>query len=322
MKAHQPLPPLSLLLAIAVVSIWGFNFITVKVALDQIPPVTLCALRFLFASFPAIFFIARPNAPFGWIVGYGLITFALQFTLLFAGINAGVTPGIAALISQIQVFFAMFFACLLTRQTLTRWQLLGAMVSVSGIIVIAFHRQGSCTLLGLVLLLTSAMVWGLGNLISTQLKQVNMFSVVVWSSFIAMFPLMGLAFLLEQPLDVLTHFNELSGLTLISLAYIVYLSTYFSYSGWSWLLSQYSVASIAPFALLSPIVALFSSSILMDESFETWKVCSALLVMLGLSINVFDQRLMGWVKTPSPREDKTMISALRQDLEITGDSID
>jgi O-acetylserine/cysteine efflux transporter len=296
-KLPASLPFLSLVLAVAVVSVWGFNFVAVKVALLQIPPITLCALRFLCASVPAIFLCPKPNIPLKFLFGYGLITFALQFALLFCGIAAGVTPGIAALISQLQVFFALFFAYLFMQQTLNRWQLIGALISALGIIVIGLHREGSCTLIGLVLLVCSALVWGLGNLISTQLKRVNMLSLVVWSSFIALFPLTGLAFLLEQPLTVVSHLQQLDAITYWALAYIILASTYFAYSGWSWLLSTYPVANIAPFALLSPIVALLSSSLLLGEAFESWKILSALLVIAGLSLNVFGLKLANWLST-------------------------
>src|SRR5579884_1265631 len=101
-----------LLLALLVPVIWGLNFIFVKFSLDVISPLYLCALRFLLASIPAIFFIRRPAAPFKIVVGYGLVMFALQFAFLFLGMYLGMTPGMASLIVQVQVFFSMFFAAL------------------------------------------------------------------------------------------------------------------------------------------------------------------------------------------------------------------
>ncbi|MCX7114544.1 MAG: EamA family transporter [Gammaproteobacteria bacterium] len=304
------LPLLSLLLALGIAVVWGLNFVMVKVCLIQLPPLTLCAFRFLLTAIPAVFFVPKPKAPWRLIIGYGLITFAIQFGLLFMGVAAGVSPGVAALITQLQVFFAIFFACLLTRQPINRWQASGALISFLGVVVIAIHGEGSCTTVGLVLLLTAAVLWGLGNLISTQLKGVNMFSLVVWSSAIAAVPLMIAALLFEQSLPLFHHPEQFTWTTILALAYIVYAATYFGYTGWSWLISNYPVATIAPFALLCPIVALISSSMLLDESFESWKIISAILVMAGLSLNVFGQQVFNYfssLMTPAMTSEEDII---------------
>ena len=40
------LPPRHLLLALAVVAVWGTNFVVIKAALDTLPPLLLATLRF------------------------------------------------------------------------------------------------------------------------------------------------------------------------------------------------------------------------------------------------------------------------------------
>ncbi len=290
-SSFPPLSPWNLLLAVAVAAVWGFNFIMVKVGLNEIPPLTFCALRFFFASIPAIFFIKKPDTAWKYIIGYGILTFGIQFSLLFFGIAVGVTPGIAALIVQLQVFFAIFFAYLLANQRITIWQVIGALISFSGIIVIGAHRGGSLPGLGFLLILIAAISWGLGSVIATKFKDINMLALVVWSSFVAFFPLIGVSFLLEQPMRVLLHPQELSSATIIALAYVTYVSTHFGYGCWSWLLSKYSMANIAPFALLCPIIAMLCSALILDESIENWKIAATVLVIAGLSLNIFGNRL-------------------------------
>ena len=285
------LPAASLFLAILVASAWGFNFIMVKTSLEEIPTITLCALRFFLAAFPALFFVPRPKTRIVYILGYGLMTFALQFTLLFAGIAAGVAPGMAALISQLRVFFAIFLAWIFLRQTVSIWQMAGALIALTGIAILFMHHEGQFSLIGFSLILLASLCWGFGNLISTKLKDVNMFSLIVWSSFIACIPLTVLAFILESPLTLLMHPERLKISTFLSLAYITYASTYFGYSCWSWLLSRHSFAMVSPFALLCPIVAMLCSALILDEPLESWKLLSAILVIAGLAMNTFGQRI-------------------------------
>ncbi len=56
--------PLShLLLALAVVAVWGTNFVVIKTTLNELPPILFACLRFVFVFFPAALFIKRPTVP-------------------------------------------------------------------------------------------------------------------------------------------------------------------------------------------------------------------------------------------------------------------
>ena len=90
------MPPLHTLLILAIVAVWSFNFVAIKIGLEGISPLLLCTLRFVLTSIPAIFFVKKPNIPFKMIFLYGIVLFALQFTLLFSGIAQGIDPGLAS----------------------------------------------------------------------------------------------------------------------------------------------------------------------------------------------------------------------------------
>ena len=127
------MPLKHILLALLVVVIWGVNFIFVKLSLDECSPLLLCALRFLLASVPAVFFIRPPAIPFKIVALYGMFMFAIQFSLLFLGMHVGMTPGMASLIMQVQVFFSLFFGAVFLNEKPNAWQIIGALVSFSGI---------------------------------------------------------------------------------------------------------------------------------------------------------------------------------------------
>lgn len=289
------------LLMVGVIIAWGLNFVMVKVSLDHIPPLTLCTLRFLLCCLPLVFFVKKPDAPWLWVILYGLVIFAMQFGLLFVGMNAGVSSGIAALLLQFQVFFAIFFACIFAKQRPRPIQLIGACVAFSGISVIFMNLGGGeCTLLGFVCLLSAALCWGAGSVIGVKLGSSNMFSLVIWGSMVAFPPLLIASLLIETPQAVFAAFaslHELPLTILCAIAYTIYISTHFAYGSWSWLLTKYTMAAVAPFALLIPIVAMWFSSLMLGETFERWKILAAVLVMLGMAINVLGERIIQWTRT-------------------------
>ena len=105
MKPH--LTPRDLALIIAVVVLWGFSFVPIKVGLNEMPPFGFVALRFFFAAVPLVFFIKPPRMPLRYVVAYGLTIGVCQFGLLFLGMNLGMPAGLSSLVIQLQVFFTI-----------------------------------------------------------------------------------------------------------------------------------------------------------------------------------------------------------------------
>ena len=107
------LPPLHLLLALAVVAVWGTNFVVIKWGLADFPPLTFAALRFMFAVLPAVFFLKRPDVPWWTLAAYGVLIGVGQFGMLYIAMTPWISPGLASLVVQTQAFFTIGFAMLL-----------------------------------------------------------------------------------------------------------------------------------------------------------------------------------------------------------------
>ncbi|HRD70952.1 MAG TPA: EamA family transporter [Legionella sp.] len=284
------MPISHVLLALLVVFVWGINFIFVKLGLDEISPLLLCALRFLFASIPAVFFIKPPVVSFRIVAIYGLIMFALQFSLVFTGMKVGMTPGMASLIMQVQVFFSMFFAIIFLGEKPGLGQVFGALVSFTGIGLVAFHFDQNVSLPGFLCILGAAATWGIGNLITKKIKSTNLIAVIAWGSFVACLPMFVLALIFEGPASFIASYQHITMKGMSSLFYIVYISTWVGYGVWNWLLSRYPVGVIVPFSLLVPVVGILSSILVFGEPFELWKLGAGILVISGLCINILSTR--------------------------------
>ena len=284
------MPIKHLLLAFLVAIIWGVNFLFVKLGLEEISPLLLCALRFLLASVPAVFFIKPPAVPFRLVVLYGFFMFAFQFGFLFLGMHIGMTPGMASLLMQVQVFFSIFFAAVLLNESPNSWQMLGALVAFSGMGIVAMHLDQTITVWGFLLVLIAAASWGYGNLVTKKMKKTNMMAVVVWGSFVAFVPMLMFSFLFEGLGAMADSYHRLTWVGATSVFYIVYISTWVGYVIWNGLLSRYPVGTIVPFSLLVPVVGILSSVIFLGESFQLWKLAAGLLVMTGLCINLLSTR--------------------------------
>ena len=265
-------------LAIVVAVIWGFNFVMIKAGLDELPPILLCALRFFFAALPAVFFIRRPSIAFRQVAAFGFVMFALQFTLLFFGMAAGTTAGLASLLLQVQVFFTILLAVMFLHEKTSVWQIAGAIISFSGIGLVAANLGGDISALGMGLIIAAAASWGAGNLISKRFGKIDMLALVIWGSFVAWPPLLLVSFIFEQNFWDLEGLSGLTWRSAAAIGYNAYPVTLLGFATWNWLLSHYPAATVAPFSLLVPVFGLTSSAWVMDEPIHPWKIGAAALI--------------------------------------------
>lgn len=291
----MPLP--HFLLAILVVIIWGVNFLFVSIALHEIPPFLLCAVRFLLTSLPIIFFIKPPTGAFKQVAIYGLVMFAMQFAFLFFGMSVGMPAGMASLIMQVQIFFSMFFAAIFLKEKPYSWQIVGAVISFFGIGIVAANFDQNVTVMGFIFILLAAATWGYGNLMTKRITHVKTLTLVVWGSLAACVPMFILSLLLEgnHVLQITYHALTWSGVSAVF--YIVGASTWIAYVSWTWLVSRYPVNLIVPFTLLVPVVGLFCSVLFLGEPLQWWKLIAGILVVSGLCISVLGNRVFATVRS-------------------------
>ncbi len=286
------MPLRHVLIGILVAAIWGINFIFIKLALIDFPPITLVALRFLFVVFPAVLFIPRPKAKLKSLFGYGIAMFALQFAFMFSGMRYGMSAGLASMVLQIQVFFTIAMSALLLKEKPTRERILGAVIAFSGIAIVGLHNDQDVSPLGLGLLLCAALSWASGTIVAKSMGTVKPLSVVVWGGLVALPFLLIYAWLVEGAESFQTGLSGIHATTLFALAYIVYVSTHLGFSLWGWLLNRYPASMVAPFTLLVPVFGFLSSAVFLGEVMSDWKVLAACLVVTGLFINMYGGRLM------------------------------
>jgi O-acetylserine/cysteine efflux transporter len=200
-KAH--LSPRDLALTLAVVTLWGYTFVPIKVALVEVPPFTLAALRFLLAAVPVVFFVRPPAMPWRDVVAYGLAIGVCQFGLLFLGIELGMPDGLSSVVIQVQVFFTIGLAVVFAGDRVRRHNLVGAAIAAGGIAVLALYKLANGltgTFVGFALVVGAAFAWATGNLIAKRgagTHGADMFALTVWSSLVPPLPLAAMAFAFE-----------------------------------------------------------------------------------------------------------------------------
>lgn len=292
-------PTLSLrhfLLALAVVFVWGTNFVVIKVALIHLPPILLAALRFTLVLFPALFFLPRPQVPWQNLALYGLLIGVGQFGLLYLAMNGHISPGIASLVIQTQVFFTIALSMWANGDHPRRYQWVALLCATTGIAIIFDHTGGAVSIIGLALVLLAALSWAGGNIAAKACPPNKMLAYVVWSSAFAIPPLFLLSLIMEGPHADWHGLQQADWQTWLAVLWQAWGNSLFGYVAWGWLLAKNPAPTIVPMALLVPVFGMSASGLLLGESFPSWKLIAALCVMLGLAANLLWPRLIDWAR--------------------------
>jgi O-acetylserine/cysteine efflux transporter len=289
-----------LALILAIVALWGFSFVAIKVGLREIPPFALAALRFFCAAVPLVFFVGRPKMPWRYIAGYGFAIGFCQFGLLFLGMKLGMPAGLSSLVIQLQIFFTVGLAIAFLGDPLQKEDLIGAAIATVGVVLLGVYKLQSgmtATLIGFLLVIASAFAWGIGNVVAKRAARfdADMFALGVWSSLVPPLPLALMSFVFEGGAKAWSAVASASLLTWGCVLLIAWGATLFGFASWARLLHRYPTALVSPFALLIPVFGLASGAVFLGEDLAPLQMAGVALVLAGLAENMFGARLRGWL---------------------------
>ncbi|MFI7104182.1 EamA family transporter [Streptomyces sp. NPDC050161] len=280
-----------ILLAVLVTAIWGLNFSVIKIGLESVDPLILAGIRFALSALPAVFFLKRPQVPWRYTIGYGLVFGVGLWGVVNLGIKAGVSSGIASLVLQFSAFLTIVLGAVVFRESLSRFQYLGIAVALAGLVSITFVTDGTVTIAGVALVLFGAIAWSVANVILKKAAPKEMLAFLVWSSLFSPLPL----FLLDLAVNGTRGFVELphqiGWAAIASLLFQAYPNTVLGYAVWNWLLREYPVSTVAPLSLLVPVFGVLGSVVIFNEALPPLKLVAGALMVIGLVIGLYGKRL-------------------------------
>lgn len=304
--------PFHIFLAVCVACIWGLAYVATKIALGSFSPPQLTAVRFLIACAPVLL-LPRPNVPVHMLIAIGLTMFTGQFLLQFFGIANGMPPGLASVVSQTQGMFTVMLAMLVLKERPTPRQLIGMISGLLGLAMIGMTIGNGLTVLGLLLVLASALSWSIGNVLLKRLPAVDMLHLVVWMSLVPPLPALAISGMTEGLGNLPQALMAASWQAIVSALYLGVVATVLAYAIWGKLLRTYTAAAVTPFALLAPCVGALSSALVFGEKFTNLRLAGMAAILVGLAIVVvpFDKLAALWKpKLPTGSDSEAEVPKL------------
>ncbi|MGP1629023.1 MAG: EamA family transporter, partial [Giesbergeria sp.] len=303
--APQGLGTRDLLAALAVVIIWGLNFIAMKWGLESFTPFELGAVRYIAAAFPMVFLVRPPRIGWRWVVVFGLFQGVGQFSFGFFALKLGMTAALASVLMQTQVFFTALFGFMALGERPSRPLLIGMALAAVGLGCFAMNfigpeagSAGGATLIGIALTLCAAASWSVSNIVARLAQRAapgyDPIAFVVWSCPAPILAFVALVAVSEPDAGrwlQLDTWHALPGLAWGSVAYLGWAATIVGYSLWTRLLTRHPANKVAPFSLGVPVVGLAAGLLVLGEVVTGWQWVGTAFVVAALACVVLGGRL-------------------------------
>ncbi|MBF0392750.1 MAG: EamA family transporter [Alphaproteobacteria bacterium] len=279
--------PLDMLAALAVVVIWGANFVAAKLGTALIPPLAMTAVRFLLVAAILLPLYGLPRrSALGGVALLSVTLGVLHFGLIFVGVK-GVDAATAAVAIQLTVPFSALLAAVFFHDRLGWWRGLGMALAFSGVALLA----GEPTLPDLAPFLTlvaAAFFWAVSNVVIKRLRGIPPIALNGWMALFAAPQLVLLSLIFEDG-----QLDALAGAGWVgwgAIAYTVLAASLIAYTMWYHLLARYDMNQVVPFTLLGPVIGIACGVLLLGETLNWHKVVGGVVTIAGVAVVQFATR--------------------------------
>ena len=292
--------PADVCIAIMVAVIWGLAFVASRMALDELPPELMTALRFAIAAVPCLF-MRKPKVSWWILIAISFTLFLGQFLAQSIAIAHGVPVGLTSVIVQSQALFTIAFAVVLFGETPTRVQAIGIGVAAIGLLMICGTVGYDFSVAAFAVLMIAPVSFAAGNLLLRRARGAPMFDLFAWLCLCAAIPLFALTLVTVGPQPTWQALSQMSWTGIACMLFVGGISTSIAYWLWGRLLRDYTAAQVVPFALLVPFVGSAASSVAFGERFGPLRLSGMVTVVCGIAIMLLSTRWQASSKPVIPK---------------------
>jgi drug/metabolite transporter (DMT)-like permease len=278
---------------IATIIFWGISYVSIKVAVVEIPPITMALLRFLLASMMLLFTLHKvepqsklEKADLPKLVLGGLFGITLYF--IFENIGVKFSSAInASLIVSVVPVIAIVLDVLFFHSRLSFMKILGVIIALSGS-YLAVTANGkiefnSSQFLGNILMLCAMISWAFFTLVNKSLR--DKYSGLFLTTYETIFG--TLCFI---PLSLI-EYKQWRPFSLIAFGNILFLAVFCSFGGYllyTYALKRLDVALTTIYLNLIPVVGVVCGYLILKETVLPIQLVGGVITILAIVIINFE----------------------------------
>lgn len=273
---------------LAAVTLWGPSFVATKVALRDLPPLTVAFLRFLIAS--SVLYTVWRRSPQAarldsathrrLFVG-ALLGVAGYFILENLGVQR-TTAGDAALLMAAIPVIALLAEALWLKQPISLTRGAGIAVSFAGVFLLIGRARGSGggnRVAGDLLVVAAAFLWAAYSLHGKGVTQVPKLTVVTYEAIYGTLLLAPVA-VVESP-----QWRPVSPASVLAVAYLGVMCSAATYLLYNYALKTLAASQVTAFLNLVPVAGAAAAVLLLGEHLQPVQLLGGAVILAGVAIS-------------------------------------
>jgi drug/metabolite transporter (DMT)-like permease len=277
----------TLLLLLSV--LWGGSFYFAKIAVAEIPPLTLALGRVGIAA-AALAIVARllavpfPRDPAVWrqLTVMAALNNALPFTLIFWG-QIHISVGLASILNATSPLFGVLVAHAFTHDDrLTAGRIVGLIAGFAGVVLLigpGLLSELGTDVLAELACLAAACSYAFGAVLARRLRGVPPVMVATGQLTMSTVLLLPFVLLFDKPSALLTASNA----ALAALVAIALLSSALAYLIYFRLIARAGATNALLVTFLIPVSAILMGIVLLDESLSARQLAGMIAIFIGVA---------------------------------------
>jgi drug/metabolite transporter (DMT)-like permease len=271
--------------------VWGLTWLAVRIGLNDIPPITFAAIRFLLAAavLGTVIAVRRIELPHNsrdlrLLTATGILTIGIAYSAQFWG-QQYVSSGLTAVMFSTVPLFALLFAHVgLPGEPMTKAKFAGVTLGLVGVVVIfsdQLKSEGPLVVWGCVGFLIGSASMALAQvLIKARARHIDPLLIACYQMVVGGSTLLVIGILADGgPLRV-----SWTPSAVVSLAYLSLAGSALGFFLLYWLLRHMQVTKVTSMALVHPLVAVVAGSVVLGETLS-WRIgLGAVAILAGLAM--------------------------------------
>jgi O-acetylserine/cysteine efflux transporter len=288
------LRPIHILLVLSICVVWGANFVVTKLGLENFPPVFFSALRFALLVLVLFPFLKIVPGRMKRVLIFAFTLGVMHYSTMLIAIGLTGNMATLAILNQVYIPFGVILAVVFLKEQVgwKRWS--GIALAFAGVMVMGFDPEVLRYTDSMIIVLISSLIIAVANVMARGLADISPFTLNAWVAAVAVLPLTGLSFLLEEGQIASLGNAGLGDWTAV--AYNAFLVTLYGHGMVYILFRQYGVGQVTPWLLLMPFFAVGFSVAILGDILTLRILAGGAMILAGVAIVTF--RSAGRAKVP------------------------
>lgn len=275
---------LSLLAIIFTAILWGLSFLSIKITVMVIPPMSLALARFIIASIVLLIIIkvaepatrlARQDVPMMALAG--IIGVSAYFYFENNGVKLTTASSASLIIATIPVL-ALLGEAIIFGAKLSLTKMISVLISIVGVyLIVGFNQQDQSSLKGDLLMFGAALSWVVYSVVTRPLGQkYSQLAIVTYQT------LFGTAALIPFSILEYEQWQPVSSLVILNVLFLGLFCSALGYYLYVYAMGNLGISTVSLFINLIPVVAVAGAYFFLQEPVTTQQIVGGMIIILAV----------------------------------------